>query len=200
MTTPAPRAYIPGGFQLTIRLTDGGQPAAVVLGGVGSGGLAPNTSLGATWRDAFCGRFMPLVSGSVQVVGATLRDVSGPAGQVFEIAAPTTNATGGRGPGRPVAAAALLVKWSTETGGRSGKGRTFLPAPQSSDINADGRTYNATFAGLVATAANAYATDQNLAAVNLKPAVLSFTKGAAYPIVSGVCAPVVGIQRRRMRA
>lgn len=203
MTSPTPlqpRLYVPNGKQLTVKLNDGGQPAAVVLGGVSGSPGATSVALANAWLQVFASQFMPLIANGINITGAVLRDVSAADGLVAEVGAPTANASGTRGAGRALAAASVLIKWSTARGGRSGKGRTFLPAVQSLDVNADGRTYNAAFATTVQTAITNYLTSASLQTAGLQPAVLSFTKGTAAVITGGALAGTVGVQRRRMRA
>lgn len=201
MTSPTPpRLPIPAGRQLTLRLVQGGQEAAVVLGFVGAGEVdAENRA--AALRDIAWLAFRPLMAGDVSIVGAVLRDVSQADGKSVEVGAPSTTATnsGGAGGSSLVAAACYLLRWSTATGGRTGKGRTYLPGVVSTAVNAGGRTYTAGYQGTAATAITQYLAPAQYNAVATVPAVLSFTRGAARPITGGALAPVVGIQRRRMR-
>jgi hypothetical protein len=149
------------------------------------------------WRDAAWAAFRPLISSDVSCAGATGRYVHEPAGQVFEFGAPTTPA-GGNASTQGLAGGATLIKWATDTGGRSGKGRTFLPGLTNGVIGPGGRTYTAAHATATATAITNYLGSSAFTA-EIRPAVLSFTKGAAYPITNGAISPIIGLQRRRMR-
>lgn len=198
MTTPAPRIYPPGGMQLTLRLLQEGQEAACVLGAGGGGPALLSQSIADAWRDIAWNSFRPLISSSVTCVGAVLRDVSQAEGLVVESGPPSTIA-GGVATTQTLAAASTLIRWTTTTGGRSGKGRTFLPGLTSGVIGPGGRTYTSAHQTAVNTAINAYLSAGLWTANEPFPAVLSFTKGYASEITSGALASVVGLQRRRMR-
>lgn len=198
MTTPLTgRLPIPGGLSLTLKISYSGQDSQIVLGGFG-GDTGPSASIAAKWRDHAWQAFMPLIAGSAICQGAVLRDASQPDGLVFEVSGPTSP-NGGGGAGGNILAAATLVKWSTVRGGRSGKGRTFLPALPSGALGTDGRTYASTHGPKVATAVAAYLNTTAVQAVGVAPAVLSYRQGEASVIVGGSLAPVIGLQRRRMR-
>lgn len=196
-TATPPRLWIPGGRQLTVSFTVGGQDAVVVLGGQGGG--AWNDAAGAaTWRDAFWNAFRPEICSAVTCTGAVLRTVEGPDGQVIEVGAPT-NPVGLNSGAMTLAGAAMVIKWKTAQGGRSGKGRTFVPGVNEGAVSADGRTWGTGHNAGVQTCINNYLGSAPLSAAGLTPAVLSFRRGAAYAITSGSLAPIVGLQRRRMR-
>jgi hypothetical protein len=139
------------------------------------------------------------MSSAVTIVGATGRDVSSSEGQVYEVGAPATNFNGGAGGDVTIRAASILIRWSTAQGGRSGKGRTFLPGLPRLNTSGDGRTYTPQMTGVVNGAISAYLASTTMSQQGLQPAVLSFRKGAAYPITGGALASVIGVQRRRMR-
>lgn len=197
MTTPVPRLYVPNGHQLTLNLVQAGQEAAIVLGGVTSPSAFLVKSDYEQWRDAAWSAFRNLIVGDVTCTGATGRAVHEPAGTVTEIGAPVSPA-GAKAGATPLASACTLIKWSTATGGRSGKGRTYLPGLPSSEVSAGGRTYASTHSTATATAITGYLGHAAFAGA-LKPAVLSFRKGAAYQITGGAISPIIGVQRRRMR-
>lgn len=198
MTTPiaGARLYPANAVQMTLKMMQNGQECAVVLGGIRRDGQPFDLALGTAWRDHAWGLFRTLIVNDTSCIGATLRDVSKAGGAVFEVPAPTTNATAGVADESVIAAAGTLIKWSTATGGRSGKGRTFLPSLPRAQVTASRRGYTPAYQTQVGTAAASYISAPAGAPI---PAVLSFTKGAAYPITAGSLAPVVGIQRRRMR-
>jgi hypothetical protein len=92
------------------------------------------------------------------------------------------------------------VKWTTPRGGRSGRGRTYLPGLNTIAVDTDGRTVVAGTRNLVTTVAGQYlAAFESGTLIPLAPHVLSFTKGTSAPITGGTCAPIIGVQRRRMR-
>lgn len=198
MSTPAPpRLPIPQGYSLTLNMTQGGQPCVVVLGGKGLGSWDGVTGV-AVWRDAAWNAFRNLAGSALQCTGAVLRDLQVASGPVFEAGPPT--ATGGTIAGdKAILAASSLIKWSTAQGGRSGKGRTYFPGLMSGMVDSTGARITTAHGTAIGTAVTSYLTSSTLAAAGLQPAVLSFTKGAAYQIVSGAGASVVGVQRRRMR-
>lgn len=198
MTSPsATRLPIPNAAQLTVRMLDNGQDAVVVLGAVVNGGVLTSAKANV-WLDAAWQAFKPLMAPSVTCSGGTCRDVSSVEGQVFDLPAPPTP-TGTGATVTTVRAATTLVKWSSATGGRTGKGRTYFPGIPAGSIDSGGRTYIPVWSTSVQTAVNAYLNSAALATEGIDPAILSFTRGAARPITSGALAPVVGIQRRRMR-
>ena len=199
MTSPGstPRLDIPSGYQCTVRLVHAGQPAVVVLGGKGAGGWTDQAGA-AAWRDAFWTAFRTGLN-DVQCVGATVRRVDG-SGAIWDVGAPANSASAGTGTGHAVAAASYLIKWNTAQAGRSGKGRTFLPGVYETEVNNDGRTWSGAASTAIQTSIDAYLADMAGNGAGMAPAVLSFRKGAAYEITGGSLAPIVGIQRRRMRA
>lgn len=198
MTTPTgTRQPIPGGYQMTLHLLQGSQRAAVVLGAGGAGGPFMVQSDAQSWLNGTWAAFRPYVVNTVSCVGATVR-AAVPDGTVWEFGAPATP-TGGNTQGQALAAASWLIKWSTATGGRSGKGRTFLPGLPASQVAADGRTYVADAPTNAAAMITAYLTQPLFQGAGIKASVLSFRRGQGYTITAGSLAPVVGIQRRRMR-
>lgn len=204
MTTPVPtpkppRLPIPGGIQLTLKGTDGGQPFAIVLGAVGPAGAGISTGIAEAWRNEAWARFRNLCSNVVVVQSAVLRHVEDPLMLPFEVGAPPSP-TGSSVDARAIGAASFLLKWQTATGGRSGRGRTFLPGLPHPFVTPDGRAYTSDARTSAQTVLNAYIGAAMWDTIGFRPAVLSFRRGAAYEIVSGAPASIVGVQRRRMRA
>lgn len=199
MTTPvtAPRVYPPDGVQLTVRMDHAGQPAVVVLGGRLAGGTAITAPMAETWRDHFWNNARALINTETKITGATLRDTRVAAGAQVDVGAPATNQAGTVTGAKALGSGSTLIKWSTATGGRRGKGRTFIPGLASGAVDLNGRNYTAGHATAVTTFVTAYLAPP---AGMPQPAVLSFTFGGAYPITAGALAPIVGLQRRRMRA
>lgn len=182
-----------------MRLMVEGQPAVIVLGARGAGGWTDATGVTA-WRDAAWDAFRTLCNGGVTCTGATGRDVSGPLAPVFDVGAPPLNIAGTRTGTLTLGAGCYLVKWVTATGGRSGKGRTFVPGLLAADLGPDGRKYTLNTFGLVDTAVKNYRDGLAAKAVGLTPAILSFRRGAAFDITGGSLSSIPGVQRRRMRA
>lgn len=199
MTSPSPAPLlIPDAMQMTVNLVSAGQPAAVVMGIKGPvSSLTPTFAAAA--RDAWWAAFRPLMASSVSITGVTLRYCGDKTYAPVETGAPSTTA-GGAAAASGLQAACTLIKWSTSRGGRSGKGRTFLPGLMASAVGTDGRTYIGTYPATVQNAINAYLQSSAFTAGVGIPAILSFTLGEAFSIQSGALAPIVGVQRRRMRA
>ena len=118
---------------------------------------------------------------------------------VLELGPPTTPGGGISSQQPAVASASTLVKWQSTVGGRSGKGRTYIPGLAAANVTATGRTLPAAEVTRVQTALNTYLAFGHGAAYNLDPCVLSFTNGSAALITSGAVQSVIGTQRRRMR-
>lgn len=199
MTSPAPvRLPIAGAVQLTMRLTQQGQPAAVVLGyfgGPANPGLVTSQSiLNAAWYKLV----RPLTTSDVTCTGGVMRSVDGSEISV-ELAAPSGGTTVAAAGVSNIAAACSVIKWSSAGPGRSGKGRTFIPLP--GPATQDARAFTSTWTTTANNAAAAYLADPAFGGGGgfHKPAILSFKRGAAYVITAGALSPVVGIQRRRMR-
>lgn len=198
MTTPTGRLYPPASLQLTLRLLQDGQEAAVVLGAGSFDGIGFNQALADAWRDGAWNAFRPVISSGVTCVGAILRETYKPEGLVQEAGPPAT-AAGSQTGVVAIAGACTLIRWTTTRGGRSGKGRTFLPGLIGGSVSAGGRTYTTAHQTAVNTAVSAYLTSGHWTTHGIEPAILSFTKGVASTVTSGALASVVGIQRRRMR-
>lgn len=198
MTSPTPtRLPITGGYQMTLHLLQGSQRAAVVLGAGGHGGPFMVQSDAQSWVDGTWAAFRPYITNNTSCVGATVR-LTQVDGGVWEFGAPASP-QGGNVNGQALAAACWLLKWQTATGGRSGKGRTFLPGLPSSQVAADGRSYVADAPTNANAMITAYLGQPLFQGAGIKPSVLSFRRGVGYPITSGSLGSVVGIQRRRMR-
>jgi hypothetical protein len=184
---------------MTLLLTVGGLPGAIVLGAKYTSGNAIDQAQGATmWRDQAWSNLRGAINNEVTCSGAIVRHVNGLNATVYELGAPTSPAGALTG-ATPLLAACTLVKWTTATGGRSGKGRTFLPGIPATGIAAGGRTVNSGHVTTTQGAVNAYLASTAMSTYGLKPAVLSFRKGEAYPILAGAVNSIVGLQRRRMR-
>jgi hypothetical protein len=136
--------------------------------------------------------------GSVSCTSAIVRSVSDQA-EVWEGSVTSGQTNGGQVGTSSLLAACTVLKWRSLDASRSGKGRTFLPAVATSQVAGDGRTLEAAQVSLGNAAVAAYLALPLWAQDGIEPAVLSFTKGQASPIISGSCAGVVGLQRRRMR-
>lgn len=199
MTTPVQDRTIPFTYQGTIHLSDNGQQAALVLGATGMGSSTFMTETDAfNWMHGAWAQLRKCATADVVNTGFTVRSLTtNPI--VWELP-PSGTPGGSAGATRTVSAACTLIKWSTAHGGRSGKGRTFVPGLGANFVAAGGRTYGPTYNGdVVAPAIAGYLGLALWAGNGLKPAVVSFRNGAAYPITSGSLAGTIGMQRRRMR-
>lgn len=198
MTTPTPVLRPPNGVTLTLHLLHEGQQAAVVLGGT-TQAADMTQQLASAWLTAAWQRLVrPCVINTVQCIGATVRDVSVENGDLWTLSSPPTP-TGAFNDSNGVAAAAVLIKWSTIHPGRSGKGRSFLPGLASEMVDSTGRGYVPAMRTAVQTAIDDYLGDPTFGNDALRPAVISYRTGQARIIINGTLAPTIGLQRRRMR-
>lgn len=113
---------------------------------------------------------------TVTCTGAIVRDVSQAEGEVIEVGAPAS-AAGGIAAAGTVAAACTLVKWSSLRGGRSGKGRTYVPGLHATGVEASGRTLPPGAVSAAQSIASNYISAAAAIADAPKPAVLSFRHG-----------------------
>jgi hypothetical protein len=194
--TTAPRLPIPAARQMTIRVNQWGQEAAMVLGFVAPG--AVTTAQAQAQLQSIWNVLRVAMSNSVTCTGAVLRDVSGDENGALELAAPT-NSAGAFNGRSAVAAAGTLVKWGSTNGSRSGKGRTFIPALPEANIADNSRSLRVPeHVTPLQNALNTYL-GATTTTQPLYPAVLSFSRGVAYPITSAAVGPIAAMQRRRMR-
>jgi hypothetical protein len=188
------RQPIPGALAVTLTYDVSGQPAQVVLGCAGVDGGFGTVEDAQALANLFHTNARALMATSCTLTAITAR-VAVPDGAVFGLALPATNLTG-TAAGNLVTAYATLIRWNTAKGGRSGRGRTYVPGFTTGGMAADGRTLSSTNL----TAANALGN----AMVNATgPAgslnVLSYTDGEASPVTSFSVSSIVGVQRRRIR-
>jgi hypothetical protein len=177
-----------------------GQDTAVVLGAIGGALGTLSSATGQAWLNHFWSTFRASMTSTVTCTGGVYRDVSQADGVTFDLAAPPSPAGGNVG-AQAVAAASMLIRWRTESGGRSARGRTYLPGVPANIVDLDYRSIKAADLVPLQTAADAYTAGFSSGGIaDLEPAILSFTKGAAYAVVRGNPVSVLGIQRRRMRA
>lgn len=200
MTSPLTPRVVPNAYQMTVRMTDRGQTAAVVLGLLDSDAAAPSmdASNAAAWLAAWWSSMRIAVGTNLVCTGATVRDLGSVGGSVWEVAPPADPAGAGASAGA-VAAACALLKWRTADGTRSGKGRTFLPGIAQVAIDTDGRSLTTGARGAVLTQAQVYL-GKPLFTGTFGPAVISFKNQVARRITSVDVATTVAIQRNRMRA
>jgi hypothetical protein len=197
MTTPLP-FEIPGAYFLTVNTTQAGQPAQNVLGFAVNDLTFPTVEQFVQLLDAYWGVFRTVTAADTSCTGGTVRQAK-TEGVVWELSAPANPAGSSTAGTTSVAAYCAMVKWSTATGGRSGKGRTYLPGVPKDAIAVGGRSFTPTYASAVATAITNYRTHAQWATMDCHPAVLSRVDQAEYPITAGALAAIPGIQRRRMR-
>lgn len=198
MTTPAP-LNIPGAALITVRMTESGQEALCGIGirteDLTDLALEDAQDVLAAWWAAF----RLAIAADVTCTGGTVRyaRVDSP---VLELAAPASPTGASAAGATSLAPYCALVKWTTTAGGRSGKGRTYLPGVPIAAVGVGGRSFAGGYVTAVETAIGAYLGAAIVApAGNITPAVLSRTKNVANPILTGALAGIPGIQRRRMR-
>lgn len=196
MTAPLPPVNIPGAYTLSVLWDHGGQPSVSVLGiKNGSSGLVTRAQ-GIQVLQAFMDAFRPSINLSVACTGAVLRQLV-PNGVVEELPPPTAPAGTGTG-GVALPSQSYLIKWATGRGGRTGKGRTYLPGIASGVLTVDGRSIIASVRDSVSTQCATYIAN-TVFLDTLSPAVVSRKALVASDIISGVCSTIPGQQRRRMR-
>jgi hypothetical protein len=196
MTTPVetrpPALPIPGAFAVALTYDVSGQPAVIVLG---VDDVATDPSQAATVATTFHNAARPLMATSCVLQDITIREAV-PDGATIGAALPAVNARSGIAAGNLITAYATLVRWNTGRGGRSGRGRTFIPGFTTGNLQADGRTLSST----ALTAAQALVTTMTTPGPGMQGfAVLSRRLGEANVVVSGSVSQIVGVQRRRLR-
>lgn len=195
--TPVPRLPIPTGLQLTVRVTQEGQEAAVVLGFLLNNASSPTQALAQALLQAQWNAIRNMTTSTTICTGGTLRSLAASNNVVFELAAPSSPA-GIDTTAPTVAAVATLIKWSTANGTRSGKGRTFIPGTPAAWVAAGGRSLTAAAQTVVNQRASEMLS-HTAEWPGLQSAVLSFKNGVGYPITGGAPGGRLGIQRKRMR-
>ena len=190
---PAPLP-VPGALQVALTYDVSGQPATVVFGCGGPGIVDATASTATALAHAAHTLMRPLMATSATLTQITAREAV-PDGATYALALPASNRTG-TAAGNLVTAYATLVRWGTTQGGRSGRGRTFVPAFTTGGINADGRTLSSTY--LTAAAAFGAGMVANTADVEAF-SIVSKRKGDAYSVESYSVSSIVGVQRRRLR-
>lgn len=197
MTVPTPPVNIPGAYTLSVNYDHGGQPSVSVLGlkAVGAAFLTRSDGIAAlnAWWTAMRG----LSSSTVTVTGAQFRSLI-TNGTVEELPPPATPG-GGVGFANPLPSYAYLLKWSTLLGGRSGRGRTFLPGVVASFLSPDGRQLRSDAVAPASAACAAYLASGAFAGGAMRPAIISRRRNLSTAITGGVCSPFPGTQRRRLR-
>lgn len=197
MTTPTPRVRqpIPGALSVALTYDVAGQPAVVVLGVAGVDGAGFGTVEDAqAVSHLFHSSARSLMATNCLLTNISARQAV-PDGQVYAVPLPASN-LGGLASGNLITAYATLIRWHTARGGRSGKGRTFVPGFTTGNLGADGRT--------LSSAATTAANSLGNAMVNATGSagalsVLSYTDGVASQVTGFSVSPVVGVQRRRLR-
>lgn len=199
MTAPAVRPSIPGGISLVLKFSQDGQESACVLGRGETDTTAWTQAQAQADLQGVWNALRPLVGPGTSVVGGSLRSLNTGIPFVFELAAPTNPTGGASVTGTNVAAACLLIRWSTSFGGRSGKGRTFLPGLPANWVAPGGRSLNALGLSEAGAAIPNMLNDTGIYATRSTPAVISYSDAIARQVVSGAASSIIGIQRRRMR-
>lgn len=185
---------VPGALQVALTYDVSGQPATVVLGCGGPANVTATPAIATALAHRAHDLMRPLMATSATLTSITAREAVDD-GPNFQLALPATNRTG-TAAGNLVTAYATLLRWGTTQGGRSGRGRTFVPGFTTAGINADGRTLSSSFL----TAAQAFGTGMTNNDAATEPfTVISKRRGAAYSVESFSVSSIVGVQRRRLR-
>jgi hypothetical protein len=196
MTAPAsstpPRLPVPGGWHVALTYDVSGQPAVVVLGYGGSGDATSVTNM-TNLASTFHSNARALMATSCTLTAITAHAADG-TGTSYALALPAANRTG-MAAGNLITAYATVIRWGTTHGGRSGKGRTFVPGFVTGNVNADGRTLSSTAITAANTLGNAMAGSTPAAGFS----VVSHRLGGVYPVTTYSVPSVVGVQRRRIR-
>jgi hypothetical protein len=183
---------------MTLRFTVAGTPGAIVLGGQLGSGTALTQAMANTWLGNAWSKLKQPAVPDVILTGATVRDLRVVNGNQFEAISDTLPP--GQTPGSlALAGAAVLVKWQTGTGGRTGRGRTFLPGVSEAQINTDGKTLTTQARTDWQAAATQYLGLMNAAGSPILAAVISRKDQVARPILASSLGGIVAFQRRRMR-
>lgn len=190
VTSPAPTATPPrlpvaGAWHVALTYDVSGQPAVVVLGSFGDA-----TSDQVAIANAFHTNARALMSTSTTLQSIVSHDASG-SGNALQLPLPATNRTG-TGAGNLITAYATLLRWGTSRGGRTGKGRTFVPGFVTGSLAADGRTLSSTALTAATTLGQAMADVAGFC-------VISHRAGTATPVDTYSVSSIVGVQRRRLR-
>jgi hypothetical protein len=197
MTAPFP-STVTDGCSLTVRYTTAGQEAVNVLGGKINGPFFPTTANVQAWLDAWWGQMRSIVSPNLTCLGAQYRDLSQVDGGTVEVL-PSGSPTGTNGGGISLAAAAYLINWRTTAGGRSGRGRTYLPGVPEEAVEPGGVTLQSGNQAGVTSRAGLYVAAMQPGNGPIQAAVVSRRLGLARAITTASTASTVGMQARRMR-
>lgn len=193
---PVPFPDIPGASRIAIKYDVAGQEAWVILGYANVTDTRPTVAQANAFLSTWATNMRNLQAGTCVMQYAELRHVV-PDGVVTPLTVPAASVGNSTGQ-TPLPGYAALIKWASAGGGRSNKGRTYLPGVPVNALQTDGRSFTSTYktaAASAITAVLAHATSLG----DPQIAVVSTTKGGAARVVSGALAAVPGIQRRRMR-
>jgi hypothetical protein len=196
MTSPNGRLPIANAYQMSIRYSHSGQESVNVIGYMhDEGGVVPQAGHQAvidTWWSAL----RPVLHDELTILGGTWRQTVTD-GVTGEVTAPVSP-NGGLNGGVALPAYSFLINLATTQGGRSGRGRVYLPGVASVDVAPGGRAFLAAKRTAVNEALATLKTNMD-SLVGVEWSVLSFTKGQAYEVSAATLAGIPGIQRRRMR-
>lgn len=197
MTAPQPPVNIPGAYTLTVNYNQQGQEAVSVIGLKSSTNGFLTRADGIIALQAWMDNIRNLLSNQYTVTGGVMRSLI-PLPIVEELPAPNSN-TGTSTQPNPQPALSYLVKWNTARGGRSGKGRTFIPGVPPLNLGPDGRTLIASVPPLVTDQMTALLQTAAFGGSGMQLAVISRKFSVASAITSGTCSTFPGVQRRRLR-
>lgn len=191
-----PQLIIPNAMQVSLHFTVSGQETVNVLGFTKDDPAITASMAADIVHNAWTATGGPhkLLTPQVVLNKVKATDISSADGEIFErgVSVPG-GATGTVGN----LAVSAVVRVGSGTRSRSGKGRVYFGPIGSQDIATDGRSYPLQAQTNVRTAFLAFQTATNNG--NLTWSVLSRKLLVATEITSVSVAPIIGIQRRRLR-
>jgi hypothetical protein len=167
--------------------------------------LPTETELGAvasTVINRYDAEFSQLIGGAAQFTRAVASTLgANPLSAEF---VPPTALTGGRSGDALPGNVSQVLTWVTGSGGRSGRGRTYLPGMTESALDGTNpNMFNATYVALCKTAAAAFITginaDPGTSFRDLTFIVYSPTTAVMRSVISANATPLLDTQRRRVR-
>lgn len=192
---------IPAGFAVVAyaTLTEGDSEEMLWTCGldVATTGTVENllTDLASTWGD----HLLPITSSVVTLSRILLKYGPNSTGPAFE---QPSGVSGTEGGSLPPPNCAVLVQKHTASGGRSHRGRVYLPGISSISAGLDSAgNIDSTRTDAVTTAMEAWRTDITAgdASNGATPVLLHSASSDADEITSFVCSPKLATQRRRLR-
>lgn len=191
-----PSLIIPNAFQVSIQAHVGTQIVENVIGVQKVGGSAEAAALAV--QSAWEGSGKPINDLTTLYVMDNYHavDLSSEFGDIFDLPSTTT---GNQSSPNVIAtmAASALVQWNGASRSRSTRGRLYFGPLREADINADGRTLDATVHTAFQSAFDAFI--GQLSAAGYPLAVLSRKLSQAFVVGNASVETVIATQRRRLR-